>query len=285
MDCFIDSISKLTADPDDLTSDPISDTLPESVQDFHVLIQFMSQFYIYDIDHMQRQHFVLSGYSHELLRACGKLLEAGTALVTKLEGSNPDRFKTSVEGLVNQSGIMIAVGAHILHDDPASRSVQLMDKVMRAFMTYAGRMARDPQLTTFLNFIAAMYRLAIRERCGAPGCEKTPTQHKLRYCSSCLRVSYCSVDCQREAWRLSACAHRDVCSKIRSLCTTHGLERDSNMILQVLKRHISLEVSPDDSVNLLDLEFVINHFNKMTALEMQTSRKSCLHRPASDNLC
>lgn len=40
------------------------------------------------------------------------------------------------------------------------------------------------------------------KECSNPGCNKVESEEvKLRACSQCHTVSYCSVDCQRQHWR------------------------------------------------------------------------------------
>lgn len=74
----------------------------------------------------------------------------------------------------------------------------------------------------------ALLDLHAAERCAAPECTTTFTGEgrKFRRCVGCLRVSYCSIACQKAAWRHSSIPHRSVCKFMRA-AAEHGLLRRS----------------------------------------------------------
>ncbi|KAJ7590747.1 hypothetical protein C8J56DRAFT_541199 [Mycena floridula] len=57
--------------------------------------------------------------------------------------------------------------------------------------------------------------------CFAPGCHETSinTGRRFSKCSGCLRVSYCSKECQTRAWSHESLPHKSVCKVVRKVVT------------------------------------------------------------------
>jgi hypothetical protein len=73
------------------------------------------------------------------------------------------------------------------------------------------------------RLLQTLHDLRHVRHCTAPGCDGSGPV-RLRYCTGCLRLPYCSRECQRKAWRHTV-AHRDICSTLRTICTQFNLTR------------------------------------------------------------
>lgn len=51
--------------------------------------------------------------------------------------------------------------------------------------------------------------------CGAPGCKTVSTERRLKMCTRCIHVFYCSRACQKRAWKHPIVAHRDICATLQ----------------------------------------------------------------------
>lgn len=67
------------------------------------------------------------------------------------------------------------------------------------------------------NALQALNNLKLSHACSSPNCNATFAEelHKFSECARCARATYCSVRCQRNAWRHPSLPHRAVCSSIR----------------------------------------------------------------------
>jgi hypothetical protein len=90
--------------------------------------------------------------------------------------------------------------------------------------------ARVGQATLLTHMLVAH---AQRTRCAAPDCPtrttvsafKAATGRKMRFCSGCTRMRYCSRACQKAAWRHSSLPHRAVCASFRMLRDELGVNK------------------------------------------------------------
>jgi hypothetical protein len=80
------------------------------------------------------------------------------------------------------------------------------------------------------RLLRTLYRLSICRTCMAPGCTNAVFGGRGRGCAGCLRVPYCSRQCQRRAWSHKAAPHRSVCASIRQLCLHLCLPRDGRAL-------------------------------------------------------
>ncbi|KAF9011467.1 hypothetical protein BDZ89DRAFT_1077783 [Hymenopellis radicata] len=62
--------------------------------------------------------------------------------------------------------------------------------------------------------------LAEWQRCAAPGCNGVVAAAALQKCSACVRVMYCSLACQKGAWKHELSPHKELC-KLATILTTH----------------------------------------------------------------
>jgi ferredoxin len=123
------------------------------------------------------------------------------------------------------------------------------------------------------RFVLLMHHLEVRQRCGAPGCAMTRADGRLRCCTGCRRVMYCSKACQKAAWRHTI-AHRDVCQVIELLCVTMGVPEQG--IFDLVNIEEGVWELPVDPTHKGLYHQVISHFANLTMHELETSRECML---------
>jgi hypothetical protein len=93
-----------------------------------------------------------------------------------------------------------------------------------------------------------------RESCSAPGCYRTTEElgRRLRSCSWCLWLPYCSRRCQKNSWRRDdGLQHRDVCGRLRHICLQHNISpsQKPSVAMQNIPTLTSSEVTSIESIN------------------------------------
>ncbi|KAK0452772.1 uncharacterized protein EV420DRAFT_1558415 [Desarmillaria tabescens] len=70
----------------------------------------------------------------------------------------------------------------------------------------------------FWRAYRAIRQATVSDRCYSPGCLETFTSmgRKFQFCSGCVRVPYCSRQCQRQAWKTGQAPHRIICQMVKS---------------------------------------------------------------------
>jgi ferredoxin len=122
------------------------------------------------------------------------------------------------------------------------------------------------------RFQLAIHHLEVRQRCTAPGCIRTRADGRLRRCTQCKRVPYCSRGCQKAAWA-HAIVHRNVCNSIAVLCNAYGTpERD------VYNYTHTSEPGNNAGYEEMDLQ-VLNHFTRLTKLNIATPGSTSTYPP------
>jgi hypothetical protein len=98
------------------------------------------------------------------------------------------------------------------------------------------------------------------QRCAAPACAQTQANlhRKFKRCGGCGIVSYCSISCQRKAWRYRRAPHRAVCLSLgEKLRVVPQVPGSSDMIVEMAGTQ-------------KEVEDLINHF---TALRTRIYRE------------
>jgi hypothetical protein len=113
-----------------------------------------------------------------------------------------------------------------------------------------------------LRFGLVMQHFEIGQRCAAPGCTRTRVDGRLKRCSGCCRVPYCSRACQKFAWR-HAISHREVCTSISGLCATYGIPQHGvfNHVMKILYTGKPLS---QWTIHEPAARSVVTHFDKLT---------------------
>jgi hypothetical protein len=239
---------------------------------FMVLGAFFSRIYTLYMDLTLRHHFTAT-FAAELLQACAMALDAYDIFVrdpfvaglsTPMYGSIDD-FSASFQ----------KIASTLLLEYPDLAITNPDGRAMAIFRHNVAR-ERSSGRAPWKRFLQIIYALVTRERCCAPGCAVTSADTKLRYCAVCRRVSYCSITCQKRAWNMNTCAHRDICHAIRLLCTHFKLRRNSGAILAIhnnRKKPSNKELSDWQPL----YETVSNHFDELSRVELQTPCKRPHH--------
>lgn len=73
--------------------------------------------------------------------------------------------------------------------------------------------ARRVEENVYYRTYGLMIEQSNVDYCGFPPCKATFTGEgrRFRYCGSCKRIPYCSVECQKQHWRWERSAHRTLC--------------------------------------------------------------------------
>jgi hypothetical protein len=165
------------------------------------------------------------------------------------------------------------IGAKLCVDYPSAAHAQISIAAKELFFEepHAHRSSPTAKGSELARFLLLMQHLEIRQRCGAPGCVKTRADGRLRCCTGCRRVMYCSRACQKAAWR-RAIAHSDVCQAIQLLCVTIGVPEQK--ILEFVG--FEEEKLRTDSSHEGLCHQVLDHFAKLTSYELKSSREGML---------
>jgi hypothetical protein len=159
------------------------------------------------------------------------------------------------------------IGAKLCDDCPSAARAEISVAAKKLVLE---RLRSDTATKKLAErFMILMHHLEIRQRCGAPGCVKTRADGRLRCCTGCRRVMYCSRACQKAAWRHTI-AHRDVCQAIPLLCL--AMEIPEQGIFDFMKDFREGELRTDPTHERLYHQ-VLDHFAKLTSYELKTSRE------------
>jgi hypothetical protein len=159
------------------------------------------------------------------------------------------------------------IGAKLCNDCPSAARAEISVAAKKLVLE---RLRSDTATKKLAEqFMFLMQHLEIRQRCGAPGCVKTRADGRLRCCTGCRRVMYCSRACQKAAWRHTI-AHRDVCQAIPLLCL--AMEIPEQGIFDFMKDFREGELRTDPTHEGL-YQQVLDHFAKLTSYELKTSRE------------
>jgi hypothetical protein len=95
---------------------------------------------------------------------------------------------------------------------------------------------------SYTSAFATLYGFTHNQRCAFPKCTQTWTNLMRRFkcCSGCKHVAYCSVECQRLAWRHPTSPHRSICGTIRHALDSLGLDS------QHFVKHMASTVTAED---------------------------------------
>jgi hypothetical protein len=183
-----------------------------SIHDMLFLSRFINRLLVCDMDLNQKQVF-LHSYSSRLLQA----LTYGDHACALFEGiisyltSSPTPDTPPVDpSLSHNIAVIRAVYADLAAmifvdfltpDDPP---VPMSPEFEANILPVIRDVLADEQEGVMRSAFLAMYRLGHYERCWALHCPRTAADSKLRHCSGCLRVSYCSRKCQKRAWNLTS---------------------------------------------------------------------------------
>jgi hypothetical protein len=125
------------------------------------------------------------------------------------------------------------------------------------------------QYPPWYSFIKCLIDLENCQRCQRPGCSQFLVhRHALRYCTGCRRVVYCSVHCQKLAWKHHTAPHRQICGVIRSLCIQLDLPRH-----RIVKK---LPHAPVDKAYLPAARTVIKHLDLLAKADMKARSKNII---------
>jgi hypothetical protein len=129
----------------------------------------------------------------------------------------------------------------------------------------------EPDQTVMYHSSQLVKALLIREHCAAPGCRRAYAEcGRLLFCSGCQRVRYCSVDCQKTAWKHPAVPHREVCQVISTVFT--GMK-------VALRAQPPWKFEPPQEPDLLQAAgTMLEHFKATTRWEMQHTEREWLSR-------
>jgi hypothetical protein len=112
--------------------------------------------------------------------------------------------------------------------------------------------------------IAFFVRTYLAWRCFRPGCSNVWTNRgALKYCAGCRVAVYCSVRCQKLAWKHETAGHRHVCRPIGDFCAKFGISR-----------HFLSDESepvPQDESHTQLAQIIVDHFVALTKAEMATT--------------
>jgi ferredoxin len=180
----------------------------------------------------------------------------------------PNRVGNTPHSMLGESiDQLVTLGGLVYDDCPISRLCAISMTSKNAFHQ-AARYSQPYSQTLPDRFRFAMHRLDIAQHCAAPECTRTRADGRLKRCSGCRRVHYCSRACQRGAWR-SKIPHRDVCSKIVRLCAA----------LKVPEKDPAEWNAPafvDRPIPEQSARLVVDHFDKLAASHMSNPRKSTI---------
>lgn len=139
--------------------------------------------------------------------------------------------------------------------DPMLRSIP--PKVISGFR----EMQQILQMGEWLDsqVIMRLDYLDIAQRCMAPGCCLTAETTPLHRCSGCLRVRYCSRECQRRAW-MGGVPHKNVCSVINRFCKVNNVPSDD--VRQLLPAFLRFSSS-----TRVDAQQIIGHLDAWSRLD------------------
>jgi hypothetical protein len=86
------------------------------------------------------------------------------------------------------------------------------------------------QGTVWIGLHQVLLDLNSTRYCLAPSCGKSFSEagRRFRYCTGCRRVPYCSIDCQKIAWK-HALSHKHVCLPLRTICLRFDVSRTRNL--------------------------------------------------------
>jgi hypothetical protein len=179
-------------------------------------------------------------------------------------GASPSQSKGSPYSLLTDTiGQLGTVGGQLLDDCPITRTCFISTAAKDAFHKKAWYIQPFFQPPSH-RFRYTMHHLDIAQRCAAPKCTRTRADGRLKRCSGCLRVCYCSRTCQKNAWR-GKISHRSVCSTIEHLCTALDVPE------QEVFKWASIPVL-DRSVSEQSARLVVEHFDLLAARHMAASR-------------
>jgi hypothetical protein len=177
---------------------------------------------------------------------------------------HPPAWLSVVDPAIQQ---FVLIGAKLCDDCPSAARTKIS---VAAKELVLGRLRFDTATKKLAErFVLLMHHLEIRQRCGAPGCIMTRVDGRLRCCTGCRRVMYCSRACQKAAWRHTI-AHRDVCQAIPLLCL--AMEIPEQGIFEFMKIFREGELRTDPTHEGL-YQQVLDHFAKLTSYELKTSRE------------
>jgi hypothetical protein len=97
-----------------------------------------------------------------------------------------------------------------------------------------------PQMAMTVRLRQELADVKTSQRCSAPTCLNSAADGRLKICSGCLTMPYCSRHCQKEAWNHTRLGHRYICPlpvEVRawalddSFNTTHNVENETKAAL------------------------------------------------------
>jgi hypothetical protein len=97
-----------------------------------------------------------------------------------------------------------------------------------------------PQMAVTVRLRQELADIKTSQRCSAPKCLNSAADGRLKICSGCLIMLYCSRRCQKQAWSHTRVGHRSICPllvEVRtwalddSVNTTHSVENETKAAL------------------------------------------------------
>jgi hypothetical protein len=120
----------------------------------------------------------------------------------------------------------------------------------------------------YYHTLQTIKRLINREHCSAPGCRRMYANcGRLGFCSGCKILRYCSLGCQKTAWKHTSVPHKELCKALSFVFSKFRIGIRAKPPWQFSRPH-----ELDSNVYTASAS-VIEHFNETTRWEMMNSER------------
>jgi hypothetical protein len=167
-------------------------------------------------------------------------------------------------------------GGLLYDDSKQARLVEIEPENRKLFFKRAMVLTNGLERTAWYRLVPLLVYFKISNHCFAIGCTRTIADGaRLKRCAGCLRVQYCSRECQKAAWTHEVAPHRVVCGTVAQVYAEVDIPDGS--VATVYK-----EIVPPNNARLYSgfdsLAFkMLYHFNTLAIWRVARSRQSPSH--------
>jgi hypothetical protein len=180
-----------------------------------ISMSFLSARLIEQLANEEQRQFFIGHSARSLLESCVTAAEIMDGLDTHLSLGEKmqirDRLMTTLHTINDLSDFLFC-------EFPAVHGMKTQHHVQNALPAALQRI-EQPHASLWSRLLRTLGWLDINQRCMAPGCPRTVCDHpprRFQVCGGCMRMRYCSVTCQKQAWD-GTVPQRSICRRIWSV--------------------------------------------------------------------